>query len=92
MMLIAAAVFSLTTVSAPSFAKVPSTAGLQHSNKGGALRGLDRANSVAGTGPCEAGPKADNEPINRYWPRPHWRGSSLPALLTLGNANDGADA
>jgi len=49
MMLIAAAVFSVTTVSAPSFAKGPSTAGLQHSNKGGALRGLDRANSVAGS-------------------------------------------
>ena len=33
---------------APSFAKGPSTTGLQHSNKGGALRGLARANQVAG--------------------------------------------
>lgn len=33
---------------APTFAKGPSTTGLEHSNKGGALRGLDRANHVAG--------------------------------------------
>ena len=32
----------------PSIAKGPSANGLQHSNKGGALRGLDRANQVAG--------------------------------------------
>jgi len=32
----------------PTFAKGPSATGLQHSNKGGALRGLDRANHVAG--------------------------------------------
>lgn len=49
MMLIAAAVFSMVGVSSSSFAKGPSTTGLQHSNKGGALRGLDRANSVAGS-------------------------------------------
>lgn len=33
---------------APTLAKGPSATGLQHSNKGGALRGLDRANQVAG--------------------------------------------
>ena len=33
---------------APGFAKGPSTTGTQHSNKGGALRGLARANHVAG--------------------------------------------
>ena len=33
---------------APAVAKGPSTTGLEHSNKGGALRGLDRANHVAG--------------------------------------------
>jgi len=33
---------------APALAKGPSATGLQHSNKGGALRGLDRANHVAG--------------------------------------------
>lgn len=33
---------------APAFAKGPSATGLEHSNKGGALRGLDRANHVAG--------------------------------------------
>lgn len=33
---------------APGYAKGPSATGLQHSNKGGALRGLDRANHVAG--------------------------------------------
>ena len=32
----------------PSLAKGPSATGLEHSNKGGALRGLDRANHVAG--------------------------------------------
>ena len=33
----------------PAVAKGPSTQGQLHSNKGGALRGLDRANHVAGT-------------------------------------------
>ena len=33
---------------APGYAKGPSATGQQHSNKGGALRGLDRANQVAG--------------------------------------------
>ena len=37
-----------TPLAAPSFAKGPSSTGLQHSNKGGALRGLNRANQVAG--------------------------------------------
>ena len=32
----------------PALAKGPSTTGMQHSNKGGALRGLARANHVAG--------------------------------------------
>ena len=37
-----------TPLATPSFAKGPSETGLQHSNKGGALRGLNRANQVAG--------------------------------------------
>ena len=41
------ALFSAASA-APTFAKGPSATGLQHSNKGGAMRGLDRANAVAG--------------------------------------------
>jgi len=37
-----------TATLVPTFAKGPSATGLEHSNKGGALRGLDRANQVAG--------------------------------------------
>ena len=43
-----AAVFATPLLSTPGFAKGPSPTGLEHSNKGGALRGLDRANHVAG--------------------------------------------
>jgi len=46
--LIAMAVLFTSASMAPSFAKGPSATGLEHSNKGGALRGLDRANHVAG--------------------------------------------
>lgn len=46
---IALLALSASVLSAPGFAKGPSATGQQHSNKGGALRGLDRANSVAGT-------------------------------------------
>jgi hypothetical protein len=42
-----AALFGAASV-VPTFAKGPSKTGLQHSNKGRALRGLDRANHVAG--------------------------------------------
>ncbi len=47
-LVIAAAVIFATPLATPSFAKGPSPTGLQHSNKGGALRGLNRANQVAG--------------------------------------------
>ena len=47
-LLIAVATLFASASIAPSFAKGPSATGLQHSNKGGALRGLDRANQVAG--------------------------------------------
>lgn len=43
-----AGLFTVISI-APSFAKGPSTTGQEHSNKGGAVRGLDRANAVAGT-------------------------------------------
>ena len=42
-----AAIFA-APLATPSFAKGPSPTGLQHSNKGGAQRGLNRANQVAG--------------------------------------------
>lgn len=47
LVIIVAAMFA-TPLAAPSFAKGSSTTGLQHSNKGRALRGLNRANQVAG--------------------------------------------
>ena len=47
LVIVIAAVFA-TPLATPSFAKGPSANGLQHSNKGGALRGLNRANQVAG--------------------------------------------
>jgi hypothetical protein len=47
-LLIALAMLVGTASLVPGYAKGPSTTGQQHSNKGGALRGLDRANQVAG--------------------------------------------
>ncbi len=47
-LLIAVATLFASASMAPSFAKGPSATGLQHSNKGGALRGLNRANQVSG--------------------------------------------
>ena len=48
MFVVAFAALSMVALSAPSFAKGPSANGQAHSNKGGAVRGLDRANTVAG--------------------------------------------
>ena len=47
-LVIALAVVFGTASLAPGYAKGPSATGQQHSNKGGALRGLNRANQVAG--------------------------------------------
>lgn len=46
---VALAALSMAALSAPTLAKGPSANGQVHSNKGGAVRGLDRANAVAGT-------------------------------------------
>jgi len=47
-LLVALAMLFGTASVVATFAKGPSPTGQQHSNKGGALRGLDRANQVAG--------------------------------------------
>jgi len=47
-LVIAIAATFAVPLATPTFAKGPSANGLQHSNKGGALRGLNRANQVAG--------------------------------------------
>ena len=47
-LMIALALMVGTASLEPGYAKGPSATGLQHSNKGGALRGLNRANPVAG--------------------------------------------